>query len=380
MTFRPRRRWRWLGGSLVLLLLLGLTGIWLGPRIEAALVLADMAAGTGDSLYKQLTLYPRRSSLRYILDGRMHVADIYRPADGRALAGIVLVPGVQPLGKDEPRLVALAMTLARARFTVLVPDIPGMRRLTVHASDVSAIADTCRWLAEHRDLAPGGRLGVGAVSYAVAPAVLAAMHPDVGSHVRFVLGIGGYYDLVQLLTYVTTGFYQVDGQWRHMHPNRYGMWVFALSNVALLAAARDRTILTEMARRKMADVNANVDDLAAGLGSGGRALYALLTNTDRQRVPALIASLPPAMRRLISDLTLAGKPLGRLRAKLILVHGRSDTIIPYTQSVELAKAVVPEQAQLFLLDGFGHASLKHLSLTDRLRLWRAVNLLLAERN
>ena len=109
-------------------------------------------------------------------------------------------------------------------------------------------------------------------------------------------------------------------------------------------------------------------------------MYALLTNTDRQRVPALIASLPPAMRRLISDLTLAGKPLGRLRAKLILVHGRSDTIIPYTQSVELAQAVAPGQARLFLLDGFGHASLKHLSLTDRLRLWRAVNLLLAERN
>jgi len=291
----------------------------------------------------------------------------------------VLVPGVQAEGIDEPRLVALAKTLARARFAVLVPEIPGMRRLTVHASDVRVIADACRWLALHPALAPDGRLGVGAVSYAVAPAVLAAMQPDVSDKVRFVLGIGGYYDLVQLLTYVTTGFYQVDGQWRHMRPNRYGMWVFALSNVAVQTAAKDRTILTEIARRKMADVNANVDDLAAGLGSGGRALYAMLTNTDRQRVPALIAALPPAMRRLISDLTLAGKPLGRLRAKLILVHGRSDTIIPYTQSVELAQAVASGQARLFLLDGFGHASLKNLSLEDDLRLWRAVNALLAER-
>ncbi len=378
MTFRPSRRRRWLGGGLLLLLLLGLTGIWLGPRIEAALVLADMAAGTGPSLFNRLMPAPHRSSLHYMQEGHGYTADLYRPAQ-KARAGIVLVPGVQAEGIDEPRLVALAKTLARARFAVLVPEIPGMRRLTVHASDVRVIADACRWLALHPALAPDGRLGVGAVSYAVAPAVLAAMQPDVSDKVRFVLGIGGYYDLVQLLTYVTTGFYQVDGQWRHMRPNRYGMWVFALSNVAVQTAAKDRTILTEIARRKMADVNANVDDLAAGLGSGGRALYAMLTNTDRQRVPALIAALPPAMRRLISDLTLAGKPLGRLRAKLILVHGRSDTIIPYTQSVELAQAMASGQARLFLLDGFGHASLKNLSLEDDLRLWRAVNALLAER-
>lgn len=69
----------------------------------------------------------------------------------------------------------------------------------------------------------------------------------------------------------------------------------------------------------------------------------------------------------------------RLHARLILVHRRTDNIVPYTQSVQLARSVPPGQASLFLLDGFGHADLRDLSLTDRLRLWRAVDALLAER-
>jgi pimeloyl-ACP methyl ester carboxylesterase len=353
--------------------------VWFWPRIEAGLVLADMAAGTHDSLYRHITPPPRRDSLHYMVDGRIHVADIYRP-EGAPRAGIVLVPGVQPQGKDEPRLRAMAATLARARFTVLVPDIPGMRQLKVHASDSCVIGDACRWLAAHPGLAPGGRPGIGAVSYAVAPAVLAAMLPDVRNDVRFVLGIGGYYDLAQLLTYVTTGYFRAGGQWRHAAPNRYGMWVFAISNVALLADAKDRAIFTEIARRKLADVDARVDDLAAGLGPEGRALYAQMTNSDRQRVPALMAALPPDMRRLIAALTLAGKPVEKLHARLILVHGRTDAIIPYTQSMQLAEAAGPGRAQLFLLDGFGHASLQDLSLKDSFRLWRAVDALLSERD
>jgi pimeloyl-ACP methyl ester carboxylesterase len=371
--------WRWVGGGLFLILLLGLLAAWFRTGIEAALVLADMGAGSRDSLYKHLTEPPRRFALHYAMDGRGYDAELYHPG-GSVRAGIVLVPGVQPEGKDEPRLVALATTLARARFAVLVPEIPGMRQLTVHASDVQGIADGCRWLLAHPGMVPDGRLGIGAVSYAVAPAVLAAMQPDIRSRVHFLLGVGGYYDLAGLLTYFTTGFYQVDGQWRHMQPNRYGMWVFALSNLALLDDPGDRQRFTKMARRKLADPDANVADLAAGLGPGGRALYALLTNTDRKRVPARIAALPPAMRRLIDALTLAGKPMDQLQARLILVHGRTDDIIPYTQSEALAHAVPAGQAQLFLLDGFGHADMRGLSLKDRYRLWQAVDALLTERN
>jgi hypothetical protein len=365
--------------GLVFALLLALAGVWIAPRIEAVLVLADMAAGTADSPYKHITDAPRRVPLHFTRNGRAYDAELYRPA-GRVRAGIVLVPGVQARGIFEPRLVAMATTLARAGFAVLTPEIPGMRALTVQASDALAVADACRWLAGRPGLVPAGRLGIGAVSYAVGPAMLAAMAPDLRHRIAFVLGIGGYYDLTQVLAYATTGDYRVNGQWRHGQPNRYGLWVFVHSNLHLLADARDRRLLSEMARRRLADANADIRDLAAGLGPQGRAVYALVTNTDVRRVPSLIAALPAPMRQLIEDLTLAGKPLGGLAAALILVHGRTDAIIPYTQSVALARAAAPGKARLFLLDGFGHGRLVDLDLKDRFRLWRAVLALLDMRS
>jgi len=46
--------------------------------------------------------------------------DLYLPA-GKARAAMVLVPGAAVMGRDEPRLKALARTFARASIAVLVP-------------------------------------------------------------------------------------------------------------------------------------------------------------------------------------------------------------------------------------------------------------------
>ena len=105
---------------------------------------------------------------------------------------MVLVPGVSPAGKDDPRLVAFAATLARARFRVLVPNLANLRELKVRPEDGRAIADAAHWLSGQ---APADwPLGVAAVSYAVGPA-LAALHEHGGGRaVDFVLAIGGYHD------------------------------------------------------------------------------------------------------------------------------------------------------------------------------------------
>ena len=102
-----------------------------------------------------------------------------------------------------------------------------------------------------------------------------------------------------------------------------------------------------------------------------------MTNRDPARVPALIAELPPEVQRDLAALTLTNKDLSRLQAELILVHGRDDSIIPYTESIALA-AAVSSRVQLFLVHGLGHMNRWSLWL-DRRSLWRAVQALLAQR-
>lgn len=143
---------------------------------EPELALEDIAAGTGQSRLKQQTGEPSLQSLSYRIDDRHYNADLYlSPQAPRA--GIVLVPGVVEAGKDDLRLVALATTLARLRFAVLVPDIEGLRWFQVRGQDVQAVADAFRYLSSRSTLAPQGRAGIAGFSYGAGPVVLAALQP-----------------------------------------------------------------------------------------------------------------------------------------------------------------------------------------------------------
>ena len=232
--------------------------------LEAVRVLQDIQAGDRPSALKQVTPAPKRASILFAVDGRERLADLYTPADG-GRAGVVLVPGLTPHGRDDRRIVEFAYTLARANFEVIVPDLPAMRSLRVTARDAEPIADAAHFLDER------GRttLGVAAVSFAVGPAVLALDQDAAAGRVDFFLAIGGYYDLAALITYVTTGFYRRHDSdlWHYRPPKAYAKWIFMLTNADRITDPEDRATLSEMASRKLAHADADVSDLVAALGS-----------------------------------------------------------------------------------------------------------------
>ena len=130
--------------------------------------------------------------------------------------------------------------------------------------------------------------------------------------------------------------------------------------------------------RKLADPAADVGDLVATLGAEGRPVQALLDNTEPEAVPALIDALPEAVRADIYALDLHRRDLSGLAAPLLLVHGRDDRIIPYSESVALAAAA--PRADLYLVDGLAHVTLDLADLDDVLTLWRAIHRLLELRD
>jgi acetyl esterase/lipase len=378
---RALRRHR---GRVLCAFVLGLATLLLGcspaRTFEAIDVLQDIAAGPGPSHLKRATIEPSRRPVAYEVVTRRHSGDLYEPAQP-ADAALVLVPGLAPEGKDDPRLVAFARSLARARFCVLVPDIPSMRDQKVRPTDRSDIADAIVYLGASSNAPAAPRLGVVAISYAVGPAILATLQEDAHDHVAFIVAIGGYYDIEATIAFFTTGYLRDPrtGDWRHRAPNEYGKWVFARSNAERLASPRDRDFLSRIAERKMANPKAEIGDLVAGLGPEGRAVYALLVNTEPAAVPRLIAALPAAIREDMAALDLSRRDLSRLPPQLILVHGRDDAIIPSSESEKFARAAA-DRAELYLVDSLAHVDLGLSGISDSLTLLGAVYQLLAERD
>ena len=306
------------GICIFLLCLLSASGCALQRHHEAVLVLGDIAAGAAPSDLKERTPQPSRTPIAYTIDGRAHIGDLYLPGEGKPEAGIVLVPGMVQEGKDAPNFVTFATTLARARFAVVAPQLSGLRDLRIEPGQAREVADAFRYLADREDLSPDGRAGIAGISYALGPVMVAALEDDIRERVRFIFGVGGYYDLRSALRFVTTGYFEVDGSPRSVKSSQYGKLVFAKSVLHDLHDPKDRAIFEEMVEVKLKDFNADISPLAEGLGPEGMSVHRLLTNTDPRLTPQLIAALPAATVATIDALTLSDKDLTRLRARLLL--------------------------------------------------------------
>lgn len=340
---------------------------------EATRVLRDIEAGAGPSALKERTPRPSRETVTVDTAEGSLAADLYHPRQ-RVGARLVLVPGFTPQGKDDRRLVQLAGTLARARFLVLVPDLKGTRTLSVRRDDADAIAEAASYLANLavERAGDGDAAGVAAISYAVGLAVLASKQPEGEAAIDFLVGVGSYYDIENVITFTTTGAFQRPGStpWQTLEPESRAKWIFLRGNLDAVKDARDRRILGEIAARRIGDPQAPIGDLAPELGAEARTLLDLIVNEERERVPALLSRLPRHVRRQIEALSLAGRDLSHLSGEAILIHGRADRMIPYSESERLAKAI--GEAELHLIDGFSHIASGETGLAGQWQLIGAV--------
>jgi fermentation-respiration switch protein FrsA (DUF1100 family) len=339
--------------------------------VESLEVLQAIAAGpkAQDAALETAT-DTHRLPYAFTVQGRTYQADLYLP--GRPpLAALVLVPGAVREGKDDRRFVAFARALTKGRFLVLVPEIATLRELRVGPGDVTAIGDAVEHLAS---LTEAPAVGLVAISYMGGPAVIAALEAHTRDLLRFVVTVGGYYDIEAALTFFTTGHFREPGEtaWRHAKPNPYGRWLFLRSNLERVEAPRDRIALERIATLKLRDPVADIASLAAGLTPEGRAILDLMTNRDPERTAQLISRLPSAVIQDMHRLDPAGMTLTDLRARLFAIHGRDDPVIPYSESMALTAAVGEDRARLALVDHLAHVDLTSPSLGDLLTLWQVV--------
>jgi pimeloyl-ACP methyl ester carboxylesterase len=353
------------------------------PRrsVEALDLLRDIAAGEAPSALKRNTAEPIRHAITYVVAGKRYLGDIYRPGVGQAKAAAVFVPGVVEDGKDDSRFVAFAKSFARMGFLVLVPEIPNLRTFVISASDSRVIADAVRHLAAAGGFEDKRSIGLFAFSYAAGPTLIASLEPDTRYLLHFIYVVGPYYNVESVITYFTTGHFRLrpDQRWSTGHPNPYAQWVFLRSNAGKLEDPNDRAILIAIAGRKFADVNAEIADLTARLGPQGHSVYALFTNRDPDRVHDLIGNLPAPILGEMNALDLSRRDLSSLQARLVIMHGRTDTMIPFTESMALAQAV-HGSADLYVLNSLSHIELELSGARDFYKLWNVAYVILAQRD
>jgi pimeloyl-ACP methyl ester carboxylesterase len=263
-------------------------------------------------------------------------ADRYQAPGLLASVPLVLVHGFTPQGKDDPRLGQAAQVLARAGFDVAVPTIPGLTGGRLRPLDAEPVVHAISALAAER----ARPVAIVAISVGAGPALLAAADPRVRDHVGIAVSVGGYASAAELLRFFLTGDYAWGPARGHVHHDPQIVAAFVDANADLV----DEPTHQALARR------------------------------DPARTSALLATPPPGLRAVLEALS-PERVAADIRAPLILVHGRGDRAVPYTESLRLA-ATRPARTSVVLVGVMDHvegpARFRVSHLSDVLALWLVV--------
>mgnify|MGYP005841837177 CR=1 FL=1 len=339
------------------LFLLGILIAYLFPFFKTSFlslaVLNDLVRPGKGNLLERFTDEPRVERVRFPGGGREMEADLYRPGHGKRHAGVILVHGVNEEGKNDPRMVWAARIFARAGFATLVPDFSGFKSQRLRISDVDEIVDSFLYLSRQGSMVFPEKIGLVGFSYGAGPTLIAAADPRINGSVRFTVSFGGYYDMENLIKFITTGYYDFKGNRYYLEPNDYDRWIFLRYNLELLEKERDRRLLLQIIEAKTHE-GEKVRSLVRDLSPDGIAVYQLLINRDPDQVPILLQALSPRLRGYISTLS-PRRVVKDLKAYLFIVHGEPDNFIPHTESLRLYEALPDKgRARMGLLRIFSH--------------------------
>jgi hypothetical protein len=281
-------------------------------------------------------------------------ADLFLPQEMGKQPGILLNHGVIDTGKEDPRLRRFAEILCRSGFVVFVPEFTGMRSFRIAPSDIDEVQAAFEYLISLEDYILPQSSGLFGFSYGAGPMIHAACRSAMRDKVRFLMAFGAYYDLKNVLSFMATGIFEFEGKKYFRGPQEYGKWVFLANNLDLVVSPEDRSILQSILQVKLQDEKAPIDHFLPPLGQEGKNILALLSHADPSQTENLIQKLPPQIQANIEALSL-GPVMNQLSAELILAHGREDDMIPFTETLRLARSVPdPRRVYVQILGSYSH--------------------------
>jgi dienelactone hydrolase len=322
-----------------------------GMNRRIACFLAAFMRGAPDAKRERELLIGDKAGLR--------AATVYLPSGRRAPSPAwILLHGVTVPGRHHQALRRMARSLAAAGQLVLVPEAPSWRSLLVQPGDTepavrSALAKLDGWPRVDRR-----KLGLMGFSVSATWALEVASG-DLRDRFRTVVGMGAYGNMHSLMEAMVTGRHVLDGTIESYRPDPYGRWIMGANLLPLLdgdgygspearvTAARALHQLADTAGSNGALAGEPVYDpliraLRATLPADGLRAWDLLAPPSKDLVPDATAGRELAAR--LADAAIAAHPdldpagrLEGLRARVFLLHGRRDHLVPFTETLRLAQ-------------------------------------------
>lgn len=293
--------------------------ISLNPLSAAAKVLLLVSQEFPQIPFKPLhgiTPKPKLEKVKFgpSADGQKIVGDLFIPKGASDAAkganknpALIVAMGVKTSDKDRPTLLGFCESLARLGYIVLWPRLETLEKDIVEFEEPQTFIDAFKFLEERTDV-DKNRISFVGLSVGSSLSLVAAEDEKINQKVRSIVFFGGYYNIIDYLSSLSTKKIILDG----------------------------KTVKWETAKGA-------IDQAQEILEKEG------LTLKQFDEKDTFDADLTESLLRFSPH-----ENLRNLKAKIFILHEKSDTFVPYTESIKLKNAleekgspIVYHQANLF---------------------------------
>lgn len=310
------------------------------------------------------------------VDGELRSATVFAP-DGwpRRRPAWVLLHGITVPGRHHDALRRMARSLAAAGHYVIAPEVAAWRALRVDPNESFPAVRAGLAGLESETPADMGRVGL--IGFSVAGRWAFNLGAQEPGRLRAIAAMGGYWDIERTLAAMVLGEHDWAGRAYRYDPDPYGRWIMGAN---LLPLIRDHRFGTDSERGRAAEAlhrlvftagqngamagSAVYDplnqSLRSGLPSGAHPAWDILAprSSEKVREKALARELVHLMALAAVErfpLLESTEGLDRLTLPLLLLHGRADRLIPFSETLRLADHLPPDALRRVTVTRlFGH--------------------------
>jgi acetyl esterase/lipase len=342
-------RRRLLRVAVVLVVLIAGAVAWEPSRVALqTTVLLPNLLGIGPRPLDLFSERPMRSSIEYrptAPGAEPDLAELWLPAWAsaeRRAGAMLLVFGVNNIGRNHPVIARVAEGLARTGVAVLVPDSRTLLEGRLELEEIDGVVRAFEALRDRPEV-DAARVGIVGFSVGGSLALLAAGDPRIADEVAWINAFGAFADARSYLASVAAHAHEGPSGDVPWQPTELARGVYLAFLLEQVTDTDDRSALEVAYGSAVIEPEADTPTADPAVRSGletdaGRAVHDLLTASTRADALDAIDALPRSSRAFIDAISPA-RHLDGLRADTYLMHEATDHHVPFTESIALADAL-----------------------------------------
>ena len=250
---------------------------------------------------------------------------------------LILYPGASPYAEEHPKILMLGTLLAQIGYTVYIPRIPPLKNLDISEVNVGWFIHFYQWLLDVKKVEAQQTAMVG-ISYGGGMMLKALLKiKEQSPWPKTIMTYGTFSDAESTIKFLLTGEIKLRGEIHHIPPHEWGLIVIFHNFLKNLNLEWDTAAVQNVIQLHIQE---KFDEQAQQMAG--------LPPDQNQIVQSIISGkASPVVKDLAWEIisneqdtfkTLSPKQwCNDINQKIFILHGANDSMVPYTESIQLAE-------------------------------------------